>query len=115
MLIAISRTFSAASHTAECRDLIQDILRSEWGYEGIVMTDWIIAAMMGKNNKYPGPQAKKIAAAGGDLVMPGGKGDYNSILQGLKDGTLSRRQLEVNATRVYRLSKRLEENFTKNL
>lgn len=95
-------------HTSERRDLIQDILRSEWGYEGIVMTDWIIGMMTArKDAKYAGPQASKIAAGGGDLVMPGGKGDVESIMSGLKDGTVSRKQLEINATRVYRMAKKL--------
>ena len=32
-------------HTSERRDICVDILRSEWGYEGLVMTDWLISAM----------------------------------------------------------------------
>lgn len=94
-------------HTSERRDLIQDILRAEFGFEGIVMTDWIIAMVSGKNSKYPGPNAAKISAAGNDLTMPGGMGDYKAILRGLKDGSLKRRQLEINATRVARMAKKL--------
>ena len=62
-------------HTSERRDLLEDILRAEFGFEGIVMTDWIVAVMSGKGNKYPAPNAAKIAAAGNDLIMPGGMGD----------------------------------------
>ena len=94
-------------HTSERRDLLEDILRCEFGYAGIVMTDWIIAAVSGKGNKYPGPVSAKIAAAGNDLTMPGGPGDYKAMLRGLKSGTVSREQLQINASRVYRMAQKL--------
>ena len=94
-------------HTCERRDLIEDVLRAEFGYQGIVMTDWIIGAMYGRRNKYPAPDAAKTAAAGNDLTMPGGKGDLKAMLQGLKDGSVSRRQLEINAARIIRMAKKL--------
>ena len=36
--------------------------------------------------------------------MPGGAGDFKDMLRGLKDGTVTRKQLEINATRVYRMA-----------
>ncbi|MBR6350796.1 MAG: glycoside hydrolase family 3 C-terminal domain-containing protein [Firmicutes bacterium] len=93
------------THTSEHRGLIQDILRAEFGFKGLVMTDWILAVMNMGKNKYPAPNAAKIAAAGGDLVMPGSKGDYKALLEGLKNGTVTRRQLIINATRVLCLAK----------
>ena len=98
------------THTYEHRGIIEKVLRREFGYEGVVMTDWIIAVMSGKGNKYPAPNAAKIAAAGNDLTMPGGKGDLKAMLKGLADGLLTRRQLEINATRVYRMAKKLTES-----
>lgn len=98
------------THTSERRDLIEDILRSEYGFEGIVMTDWIIAGgTMNKASVYPAPDAGRIAAAGGDLTMPGGKKDYQNILKALKEGRITKEQLKINATRVYRLAKELSE------
>ncbi|MBR6704375.1 MAG: glycoside hydrolase family 3 C-terminal domain-containing protein [Lachnospiraceae bacterium] len=94
-------------HTSERRDLTEDVLRAEFGFQGIVMTDWIIGALNFGKKKYAVPNAAKIAAAGGDLVMPGGKGDLKAMLKGLKDGSLSRRQLEINAARVIRMAKKL--------
>ena len=95
-------------HTSERRDLIEDVLRAEFGYEGIVMTDWIIAAMSGRGNKYAWPNAAKIAAAGNDLTMPGGKADLKAMLKGLqKEGLVTRRQLEINATRIVRMARKL--------
>ena len=97
------------THTSERRDLIEDILRCEFGFQGMVMSDWIIAMMNGKDSKYPAPNAAKIAAAGNDLTMPGGKGDFKAMLKGLRDGLVTRRRLAINATRVYRMAKRLTE------
>lgn len=95
-------------HTSERRDLTEDYLRSECGYRGIVMTDWLVGGdYLSKNPKYPAPAASGIAAAGGDLVMPGGSGDYKDILAALKSGKLKREQLEINATRVLRITELL--------
>ncbi len=95
-------------HTSERRDLTEDILRSEYGYKGIVMTDWVVnGGTMNKASVHPRPYASKVAAAGGDLFMPGSKEEYQEALKALKDGKLSRKQLQINATRVYRMAKEL--------
>ena len=91
-------------HSSERRDLLEDVLRAEFGYQGIVMTDWILAVMNGRGNKYPAPIAARIAAAGNDLTMPGGQGDLKAMLE---DGLVTRRQLQLNATRVLRMAKQL--------
>ena len=96
-------------HSSERRDLLQDILRAEFGYRGVVMTDWILAVMNAGGGKYPAPNAARIAAAGNDLTMPGSTGDFKALLRGLKNGTVTRRQLELNATRIVRLAKTLTE------
>ena len=94
-------------HTSQRRDLIEDVLRAEFGYEGIVMTDWIIGAMYAGKKKYPAPNAAAAAAAGGDLTMPGGKGDFKALMKGLRSGLVTREQLRINATRVLRMAKKL--------
>ena len=94
-------------HTSERRDLIEDVLRAEFGFKGIVMSDWIIAAMYGGNKKYPAPNAARNAAAGNDLTMPGGKGDFKAMMKGLRSGLVTRRQLAVNAARICRMAKKL--------
>ena len=94
-------------HSSERRDLIEDVLRAEFGFEGIVMTDWIIGSMYFGKHKYPAPNAARIAAAGNDLVMPGGQGDLKAMLKGLKEGLVTRSRLQINATRVLRLAKQL--------
>lgn len=94
-------------HTSTRRDLIEDILRCEFGFDGIVMTDWVVqGGMIPKDAKYPGPTASEVAAAGGDLFMPGSKDDAADVLNAVKEGRLSREQLQINATRVLALGKR---------
>ncbi|MDD7415883.1 MAG: glycoside hydrolase family 3 N-terminal domain-containing protein [Spirochaetales bacterium] len=91
-------------HTSESKELIQDVLRSEWGFKGIVMTDWVVSDMMAsKGSIHPNAKAPKVAKAGGDLFMPGSKSNVKQVLKALKKGLISRKQLEINATRVYRM------------
>ena len=97
------------THTSEHSSLIGDILRCEFGFKGIVMTDWVISVMDSKRSIYRNALADEVALAGGDLFMPGGKKDYNRVLQALKSGKLSRKQLEINCTRVVREIKELTE------
>jgi len=95
-------------HTSQRRDIIDDVLRGEFGFQGVVMTDWVVGGgFLSKSAKYPAPNAGLVAAAGGDLFMPGCGKDLEECRQLLQSGGLSRRQLEINATRVYRLSKQL--------
>ena len=94
-------------HTAEHRGLIEDILRCEYGFKGIVMTDWIVPMAEDKHSAHRMPIAAEIAKAGGDLVMPGSKADYDSIVNAVKSGDLELKQLQVNATRVVRKAKEL--------
>ena len=99
------------THTSERRDLIENILRGEWGFRGIVMTDWVImGGTFDKSSVHPAPTPWKVAAAGGDLFMPGSKKDQQNILEALQSGQLSRKQLEINATRVLRLAQELNPN-----
>ena len=99
-------------HTSERRDLIEDILRAEFSYRGIVMTDWIIGAMYAGKRKYPAPNAARTAAAGNDLTMPGGKDDLKAMMKGLNAGTVTRRQLVLNASRIARMAEKLAKGET---
>lgn len=92
-------------HTSERRDLIEDILRAEFGFKGVVMTDWVVnGGTLDKSSIYPAPVPYKVAMAGNDLFMPGGKKEYMNVLKALNSGLVSREQLQINATRVYRLA-----------
>ena len=95
-------------HTSEHDGLIEDILRNEYGFDGIVMTDWVTPVLNGDaGNLYPGANAARVAMGGGDLFMPGSKGDCDSIRKGLADGTVGRKMLKIHATRVLKMAKKL--------
>ena len=97
-------------HTSERRDLIEDVLRAEFGFDGVVMTDWVVnGGTMDKSSKYPAPVPYKVAAAGNDLFMPGSKKDYENLLRAIREGKISRRQVQINATRVYNLAVAMKE------
>ena len=88
------------THTAEHHGLIMDILRAEFGYEGIVMTDWVTPMTGDARSAHRDSQAQDVAAAGGDLFMPGNKGDYDHLLQGIDSGAVTLEQVKIGASRV---------------
>ena len=102
-------------HTSQHRGLIEDILRCEFGFDGVVMTDWVTGgSVLSKNAKHPVPHAGEVAAAGGDLFMPGSKKEIREITDALRDGRLTERQLRINASRVIRAVKSLCEGGKSN-
>jgi len=94
-------------HTNQSKELTTDILRTEFGFDGLVMTDWIVFA--DKNKKYPQETSDGVIKAGGDLFMPGSKKDYENVLNALKSKTLTREELELSATHIYRLAMEVEQ------
>ncbi|MBQ6334835.1 MAG: glycoside hydrolase family 3 C-terminal domain-containing protein [Erysipelotrichaceae bacterium] len=97
------------THTNEHRGLCYDVLRSEYGFDGLIMTDWEVAAMPTGKSKYRMPDADKVAKAGGNLYMPGGKGDYKKVITALKNGQLDRNILLESASRLYNKIKELKD------
>ncbi|OUM62468.1 glycoside hydrolase family 3 protein [Piromyces sp. E2] len=92
-------------HANESKDLVKDILRNEFDFNGIVMTDWL--GDYGKS-KYENPVQYKIIKASGDVCMPGTKADYENIMTALKEGNLTMQELEESASRIYTFSKKIE-------
>ena len=80
-------------HMANCRDLLTLVLRDEWGFDGVVMTDWYAT-------QKDQAAADLAIAAGNDLIMPGMPSDSKSILKGLKNGRVSAKELELSASRI---------------
>lgn len=97
-------------HTSERRDLIDWVLRKEFGFKGVVMTDWLMAGTKPKDTVYPAAKASRISAAGGEIVMPGCKEDYEDMLEALKAGRLTRKRLLINATKVWQLLKSMKND-----
>ena len=75
------------TYTANSHDLCTRVLRSEWGFDGVVMTDWF------STNKGQAGSALAIAA-GNDLIMPGGGSFKKDILRGLEEGRLKHEDLQ---------------------
>ncbi len=80
------------TYASENRDLLTTILRDEWGYEGLVMTDW-----------FAGKDAPAMVHAGNDLLMPGLPQQYEAILAAVKDGMLSEAELNRNVKNILNL------------
>ena len=94
------------THTSESSALTQGYLRAECGFDGVVMTDWVLP-LKNRGTRWPIARAGRVAAAGGDLFMPGSKRDFDDIMAALAAGELDRHQLQANATRVLRLCRQL--------
>ncbi len=90
-------------HTSERGDLMKTVLRGEWGYGGLIMTDWVVS-MMGAKGRYRMAKSAPTLAAGNDLFMPGSGGDYKLALAALKgtarEFTLTRGEAEFCAAHV---------------
>ncbi|MCQ2596366.1 MAG: glycoside hydrolase family 3 C-terminal domain-containing protein [Treponema sp.] len=97
-------------HTNENPGLLSDILRCEWGFESLLMTDWVInGGMIPADAKHKSPTVWGVTKAGGDVFMPGSQRDFEQLAEGFKAGKVSRNQLEINATRIRRLAKKLNK------
>ena len=96
------------THTSHSSVLTEDILRTEFGHEGIIMTDWVVRAAGSDDTcKYDIAHAPEVIDAGGDLFMPGSKADYDDILSAVKKGNLSEDKVLASATRVVKMAKEL--------
>lgn len=75
-------------HAANNYDLCTKVLRNEWGFDGLIMTDWTTT----HNN--PNCTASGCMRAGNDSVMPGIPADHENIRHELEAGTLSMEELK---------------------
>ncbi len=76
------------TYTSEEYDLLTTILRKEWGFKGLVMTDW-----------FGGKDAVAQMKAGNDLLMPGTPQQTKEILEAIKNGKLDIKVINENAER----------------
>ena len=92
MSIMTSYNLINGIHSANNKDLLTAITRNEWGFDGIVMTDWGTTGGMEMNQgmefKYGCSSAAGCIKAGNDLTMPGKQEDVDEIIAsvGAKDG-----------------------------
>ena len=74
-------------------DLCTKALRNEWGFDGVVMTDWFSTNKGQANNAL-------AMKAGNDLIMPGGGSFKKEILAGVKSGLISEEDVRRCCTNV---------------
>lgn len=88
-------------HAANSRALCQTVAREEWGFEGVIMSDW--------NTTVPedGSVPWKCIAAGNDIIMPGNPKDDEDIRKAYAQGKLSEAAIRSCAGRILAMIQRL--------
>ena len=93
------------THVSESKKLLTDILRFEWGFDGVVMSDWGAV-----NDRALG------LAAGMDLEMPSSYGATDQVIrEALEDGRLSEADLDTACRRLLKLVQRTAEDKSEEL
>ena len=77
------------TYTSESEELVETVLRKDWGYKGMVMTDW-----------FGGKDAVAQMHAGNDMLQPGKPSQYHEIIDGVKSGKLKEADLDRNVKRI---------------
>ncbi len=80
------------TYASESYSLLNEILRNEWGFKGMVMTDW-----------FGGKNTPAQVHAGNDLLMPGRKEQSDAIIEAVKNGTLNVADIDANVKRILSL------------
>lgn len=80
------------TYTSESKHLLTDVLRNEWGFDGLVMTDW-----------FGGRNAPAQISAGNDLLEPGTKKQWNAIKEAQEKGELSNEDIDRSVSRILKL------------
>ena len=95
-------------HCSNSYKLLTKILRNEWGFDGIVMTDWYATQDLSGNNDKPygASDAALCIKSGNDLIMPGSEKDIDRILEALKNSTLTEEELRLSAKRILKVLRR---------
>ena len=97
-------------HSGEHLDLIEGILRREFRFDGIVMTDWLIDGnKREKGSIHPISNAPEVIMSGSNLFMPGHKNDVRKVKKALASGQVTREQLEANAAGTIALALKFED------
>ena len=87
------------THCSDSKELLTDILRTQWGFDGMVVTDW--GAL---NDRIRGFQA------GCDLNMPGGSRFMErATMEAVKNGTLSEADIDAAVERILRLVEKAQQ------
>ena len=89
-------------HTSHDKQLLINVLRNEWKYDGLIMTDWSFSYFSEYLlSKYPPQNAFDIIKGGVNIMMPGGENDYDLLNEKLKAKLLTREDLLRCSSKVY--------------
>ena len=83
------------TRASENHDIITNILRGEWGFEGMVTSDWWNHAEHYRELK-----------AGNDVKMPAGQ--HKAVMQAISDGKISRAEIEACVKRVLEMIMKID-------
>lgn len=89
-------------YTSAREDLLTTILRDEWGYKGIVMTDWwggYESLWVGAADTISSDIVSQVKA-GNDLFMPGTNNQRTELIKRVKSGDVSQADLDRNVKKV---------------
>lgn len=88
-------------YTSDSKDLLTQVLRNEWGFKGIVMTDWFGGFPGFESIRNGGiSDVVKQMNAGNDLLMPGIPAQKKVLLEALNSGKLSQDVANLNVKRI---------------
>ena len=90
-------------HAANDYQLCTQIARKEWGFAGLIMSDWNTTCFDNCSTPW------KCAAAGNDIIMPGNSNDDENIRKAFADGMLTEEIVRECAGRIFALVRRLDE------
>ena len=79
-------------NVSESKKLLTNILRNEWGFEGVVMTDW-----------FGGNDAKNQIRSGNDLLEPGTQNQWDELKEAYENGSLSIQEIDTSVNRILKL------------
>lgn len=79
-------------YTSENAELIETLLRNEWGFGGLVMSDW-----------YAGEDVVAQMNAGNDMLQPGSDKQYNAIVEAVQSGKLDEAIIDRNVKNILNL------------
>ncbi|THD68985.1 beta-glucosidase [Robertkochia marina] len=80
------------TYVAENRELLTGVLREDWGFEGLVMSDW-----------FGGEHAPAMIIAGNDLLEPGTKKQWDALTEAYEDGSLDSQNIDDSVRRILKL------------